>query len=163
MPLYPLFSFVISFLIFELFKKLQSFRFLNTNIFVKAIPVVLVIALFFNPYYKSVNKGRKPKEYSWEIEFYNISYYLKDAVKSNKDLNDYSLLYNYYDAHLYFYAKLLRDKGQNFNIISADYLKENQMVIADKKELKDYIESNFNFEITEKFKNISIYKLENRK
>ena len=47
--------------------------------------------------------------------------------------------------------------------ITKEELKEHSKVIADQKEIKEYIESNFNYEIIEDYKNVMVYKLLNRR
>ncbi len=160
LPLYPFLSVLVSIPIFWIFTKLRYNKFLNSNLFYKTIPFLIVIAIFISSYQSIINKVFKPKENPWDQEFYNISYFMKDAVKSNKNFNNHLLVYHGYNAHLYFYTKLLNDKKQNIKIISKEEIKGSETIIADQKETKEYIEDNFLYEIIEKYKNVNVYKLE---
>ncbi len=163
MSLYPLFSFVIAFFIYYVFLKIRNVKQLDKNVFFKSIPYILLFLLFYNSYYKSINKGRKPKEYYWDIEFYNISYYLKNAVKNEKEFGNCVIAYKGYNAHLLFYTKILNDAGQNIQWLNKEELKPDMKVIADQVEMKEYIDGEFNYNIIESYKNVMIYKLLNRK
>ncbi len=159
LPLYPFLSVLVAIPIYFLFRKLYGVNLNNTKIFSTTISFLFLTIIFYFPYNQIIEKVFKPKEYPWHEEFYTVSYYLRDALRDNRNFNGYSLLYNGYNAHLYFYIKQFQDKDQNVKIIAKYDLNQDELVIADQADMKDYIESNFNYEITETYKNVNVYKL----
>lgn len=159
LPLYPFLSILTVMSIYLIFRKLIQGSLIKNMILLKVVSFLFLIAVFCYPYKNIIEKVFKPKEYPWHEEFYKVSYYLRDALRNDMNFNNYSLLYNGYNAHLYFYIKQFQDKDQNVKIITKDDLTQGELVIADQVEMKDYIEANFSYEITETYKNVNVYKL----
>ena len=105
----------------------------------------------------------KPKEYKWDQEIYNISYYLRDLLSSGENMDNVDLLHKEYDAHILFYINLLKENKQNIRLIKTDDLKEGQIVIAHQTEVIDKIENNYEYVILEKKQNIVKYKITHKK
>lgn len=163
LPLYPYLSIIVSFPIFIIFMGIRNLRVIKLKLVYQFVPAIFLIIIFLIPYLNIINWGSKPKEHKWHQEFYNISYFMKDAVESDKDLDGYNIIYEGYNGHLYYYVKLLNKKGQNIKVASKDILQGNEKVIADQKETKSHIQENFEYQIIEKYKNIFQYKLLNGK
>mgnify|MGYP000929689750 CR=1 FL=1 len=162
-PLYPFIAIVIGIFIFYVFDLLQKNIIINQTLTVNVIPYVFLFILGITPYQKIIAKTYKPKEYSWHKNFYEISYYLQDAVKNKHDINNQFIVYNGYNAHILFYVKKLNDKGISISFKDWKFLEPKDIVIVSQNKIKQYIEEHYINEIIQKNGNILTYKIYERK
>ncbi|BDX36695.1 hypothetical protein CYCD_00500 [Tenuifilaceae bacterium CYCD] len=162
-PLYPFFAILVSILIYSVFGIIRNFTATKIYIF-RAIPFLLLIAVFYRPVYGTLKRMIPPHEFSWDVETYNIGYFLKDAVNGQYDLSNHVLLHDGYFAHILFYQRVLRENGISVSL-NTDWrnVEENCSVVAYQAGVKDFIERNFNYDTVYTRNNIVVYRLKDRK
>jgi hypothetical protein len=158
-PLYPYLSILIAIFIFYIFDYLQKNSWFNQSLSVNIIPFIFLFLIGIEPYKKIIDKTYKPKEYGWDLDFYEISYFLKNAVNGKYDLNHHYLVYEGYNAHLLFYIKILNDKGIDISFKDWSKLLPNDTVIVSQHYLKEFIEKNYDFKLINACGNLLIYKI----
>lgn len=158
-PLYPFLAVLVAISIYQLFLFLKNREWLTQKLHVNFIPYILLILVFIGPYHKIFKKTFNPKEYPWHVEFYEISYYLKNAVKGEHNLQGKHLLYDGYNAHNQFYINLLNDKGVNFSTKSWTDLREDDIVITHQSKIKQHIDEHYNHEQVSQTGNVITYKI----
>jgi len=158
-PLYPYLSILIAIFIFYIFDYLQKNSWFNQSLSVNIIPFIFLFIIGIEPYQKIIDKTYKPKEYGWDKDLYEISYFLKNAVNGKNNLNYHYLVYEGYNAHLLFYIKILNDKGIKFSFKDWSKLLPNDTVIVSQNHLKEFIEKNYDFKLINTHGNLLIYKI----
>ncbi len=162
-PLYPFLSILIANFIYLIFRYLQNSKWINKYLKVNVIPFIFLFLIAFTPYQKIFNKTYQPEEYPWDKDFYEIGYFLKDAVKNKYDLNHTYLLYEGYDTQNLFYLKILNDKGVDVNFKNWKDLSAKDIVITHQNNIKKYLEENYEYEQIPIRGNIVKYKIYGKK
>ncbi|MGD9976741.1 MAG: ArnT family glycosyltransferase [Bacteroidales bacterium] len=163
-PLYPFLALLAAVLIDSVFSLVKNFTSTKQYAFIRLIPFILLIAVFYSPVYKTLKRMIPPREFSWDVETYNIGYFLKDAVKGKYNLTDHVLLHDGYFAHILFYQRVLQENGMNVSL-NTDWrnIEGNCTVVAYQAEVKDFLEMNFNYDVVFTRSNIVIYRLTDRR
>lgn len=162
-PLYPFLSILIAVFLFYIFDALKSLKWMGQTLSVNVMPFIFLFLIGIQPYQKIIEKTYKPKEYSWDKDFYELSYFLKDATKGKFDLHKQYLLFDGYNAHLLFYLKILNDNGVRISLKDWRNLNPADMVIAYQPQVKQYIEESYTHEIVSINGNVLTYKIYERK
>ncbi len=162
-PLYPFLSLVIAVFIYYIFESLKNATWIGNKLNLNVIPFLFLFLIFIGPFQKIINKTYKPKEYPWDTALYEISYYLKDAVKGKYNLNGQYLLYDGYNAHIIFYLNVLNDKGARIELKDWGTMQKDDIGIAYQNKVKQYIEQHYIFDIINTNGNIITYKIHGRK
>ncbi len=165
-PMYPFFAILIAVPIYHIFDLLYDFDWKNYKFFSKFMPFIFLFLILIIPYQKILAKTYLPQEYSWEKDFYEMGYFLKDAIKGKQDVQGYYLLDDApwgYNAHNKFYVKILQDKGVNISFKDWKKLDKGDKVIAYQKNVKDYIVMHYNHDIINVTGNVTRFKIYDRK
>lgn len=165
-PMYPFLSILIAIPIYYIFALLNNFDWNNQKLFSKIIPFIFLFFILILPYQKILGKTYLPQEYPWEKDFYEIGYFLKDAIKGKQDVNGFYFLYDGpwgYNAHNKFYLKILQDKGVGISFKDWKNLDKGDKVIAHQREVKDYIIMNYAHDIINVTGNVTKFKIYDRK
>jgi 4-amino-4-deoxy-L-arabinose transferase-like glycosyltransferase len=158
-PLYPFLSILIAIFIYYIFDLLQNFDWIKHTLKNNIAPFIFLFLIAISPYKKILDKTYLPKEYSWDKDFYEIGYFLKDAVNGKYDLNNYYLLHKNHNTHILFYLNILNAQGINISFKNWEELSINDYVISHQKEVIDYIETHYTYEILTKERNLVFYKI----
>lgn len=162
-PLYPFLAILIAIFIFNIFDFLRNLTWINNTLAINVVPLIFLFMIGIGPYRKVLEKTYKPKEYSWDVEFYEIGYYLKDAVKGKYDLNNQYLLYDGYNAHNLFYLNILKEKGTKISFKDWTNLNPEDVVIAHQSNVKEYVENNYKCDKIHTVGHVITYKIYERK
>ncbi|MDR0969722.1 MAG: glycosyltransferase family 39 protein [Lentimicrobiaceae bacterium] len=162
-PLYPFLAILIAIFIFYLFELLKNSKWINQTLSVNITPFLFLILIGITPYQKIIKKTYEPKEYSWDKDFYEIGYFLKDAIKGKYDLNNQYLLYDGYNAHVHFYLNILNDKGSQISFKDWKKLSPMDTAIAYQNQVKQYVEKHYKHDVIHKQGNVVTYKVYGRK
>lgn len=158
-PLYPFLSILITIFIYYVFHFLENQKWFNKTLAINVTPFIFVFLIGIEPYEKIIDKTFLPKEYSWDKDFYEIGYYLKNAIKGKYDLNGQYLLYDGYEAHNLFYLKILNQKGIQISFKDWRKLGPMDVVIAHQNHIKEYVEEHYKQEIIHTEGNVLTYKI----
>ncbi len=162
-PLYPFLAILIAVFIFYVFNFLENFKWINKILRLNVTPFLFLFLIAFKPYQRIFDKTYKPKEYSWDKDFYEIGYFLKDAVKGKYDLNNNYLLYDGYNAHNLFYLNVLNDNGTQISFKDWRNLNPMDITIAYQNHVKQYVQEHYIHQIILKEGNVVKYMIYGRK
>ena len=109
-PLFPFFAILVSIFFHFIIELLKSNNFINNHLRRNITPYLFVLVLFITPYQTILSKTFKPQEYPWEEEFYEIGYFLKNAIKGKHNVQNSILVYEGYNAQNQFYINILKEK-----------------------------------------------------
>lgn len=158
LPMYPFFAILVGVFLHYIFMFLKNVKAIKKSFSINVIPFIFLFFIVLPPYQKILEKTYKPTEYDWDKEYYEISYYLQDVVRQKiSTLDGQFLAYNGYHAQLLFYINILQDEGVDFSFKDWKNLSPNDTVIATQNEVKHFIETNYEYEILNKQKNINRY------
>ncbi len=158
-PLFPLLSIWIGAGIYIIYDFLVKTLKLKTKILQIFLFLILSGSIIYIPYTKILKRTYNPEEYPWDIELFQICYFLKDAIENENDLNNLAIAYDGYHSHILFYMNILNLENRNIYFIDYNTLDINDVVIASQTEVKDYIESNYKFKIILNDDPAKIYKI----
>lgn len=158
-PLYPFLAVLVAIFIHYIFLLLKNWSPVNQTLRVNVLPYVFVFILTIIPYKATINKTYKPKELGWDQQFYEMGYYLRDAVKGIHNVNGQFLVYDGYSAQNLFYMNILKDKGVQFSFKNADKLENGDVAIVCQDKMKDYIANHYKISQIAQNNNIFTYKI----
>jgi 4-amino-4-deoxy-L-arabinose transferase-like glycosyltransferase len=156
-PLYPFLSILVAIFINFLFELPDTLNLGKTKTWL--VKYAFLIVILFSPYQKIFDKTYLPREDPAEKDFYELGYYLKEAINGEHDLNQHFLLYDGYNLHNLFYIKILNDQGVQIDFKKWTELEKNDLVIAQQENVKQYIEDNYTYQVKEKVGNVFTYKI----
>ena len=159
LPLFPFLALIVAVIIYTGFNFLKNSTDLTKLFSFNVIPYVFLFAVFLAPYEKIIDKVYKPKEEYAHQEFYQLSYFLKDAADLKHSVKDYYLCYHGYAAHLLFYVNLLNDANQNVSFKDWNNLQPGDMIIASQSNVQSVIENNYSYELIGAVNNVKQYKI----
>jgi len=162
-PMYPFMAILTAVFLHYLFTFLKNFQWAQNTLNFNVLPFVFLFLTCIGPYQKIINKTYKPKELEWEKDFYEIGYFLKDAIKGKHYLNNQYLLYDGYNAHNLFYLNILNDKGIKIRFKDWRQLNPMDVVIVCQKNVKKHIEDHYQYEVIQTHGNIITFKIHGKK
>ena len=162
-PLYPFLAILVAIFIFYVFEFLENFKLINQTLSINITPFIFLFLIGITPYQKILDKTYNPKEYSWDKDFYEIGYFLKEAVKGKYDLNNQYLIYDGYNAHNLFYLNVLNDKGTQISFKDWKNLNPMDIAIASQNNVKRYVEEHYKHEVIHTKGNVLTYQIYGRK
>lgn len=162
-PMYPFLAILITVFIYHIFAWLRDSAWINHKLKYNIVPFLFLFLIAITPYSKIIDKTYKPQEYPWDKDFYEIGYYLKDAVKGRVDVDSSYLAYEGYNAHNSFYLKILQANGIRIAFKDWTNLDNNDKVIACQQNVKQYVENSYFYEIIQEKGNVVNYKIYGKK
>lgn len=162
-PMYPFLSIISAVCIKYLYDYLKELNWANQTLKNNVLPFLFLFLLFIGPYQNVVDRTYKPKETSKENDSYELSYFLKGALKENRNLNNQFIVNDSYNAPLRLYVHMLNLKGANIDFKSMSDIEENDILIIQQEHVKEFLETNFNVDILSEDKNVTTYKVYGRK
>jgi 4-amino-4-deoxy-L-arabinose transferase-like glycosyltransferase len=164
-PLFPFIAIVVTVFIHFIFNSLENaslksnFPALTYNI----IPYVFLFLVFINPYQTIISKTYYSKEHPYDEEVYQISYFMRNAIKDPQKVDNCYVAMDEARDQLFLYLKMLQKKGANISFKRRGELQAGDTVIACEHSMKEYIGENYEYQDIEKYKNITKYKLISKK
>ncbi len=162
-PEFPFIALILGIGIYTIFRALQNSSNTIGLLKLNVAQLILLLFVFAYPYQFIYNKTHKPKEWNKEKKFYEIGYFLQDALRGKEDVDGYYVMYDGYNTQNLFYLKALQTKGVAIDFKDWKALDPGDKVIAHQPQVKEYIEEHYSFRLTEKDNNIFKYKINARK
>jgi len=143
-PLFPLLAIISALFIYYVFVILRKTEFSTQQLSISLLPLSFLLFVFADPYAKIWNKTYHVREdYTWEEQFYEISYFFKSAVDGHYDLNGKYFLYDGYNAHTLFYIYALQDKGVKISQRFAPDIHAGETFIVSQVSMRKMLEENY--------------------
>lgn len=159
-PLYPFMAINVACFLSLIFKLLSEWELITKTLKPNLIPYIFLFLVMLTPYNNIISKTYKPVEASNEKDFYEISHFLKKSVKGKYQIDNYTLLYNGYNAHLDFYLIQLKEKGIEVQLTDKqDFIKPGSQIIINQGEFLDDIQSKHSYQTIEEHGNIKLIKI----
>ena len=158
-PLYPFLAVLCAVTISWLFVLLERSSSVLPKFKLNFTPYLFLLFVFYVPYRTIINKVYMPKEYVWDQEFYSLSYYLKQVIKGERNLDKKSLCYVGYNAPYLFYLCILDDCGKHLTFADMHTLKSGDVVIVMQPQVKTYLEEHYSCKIEIDPCGITTYKI----
>lgn len=159
-PLYPFLAIIITNFIYYIFDLLRNLKPINKSLRINVTPFLFLFLIGIMPYLKILDKTYNPNR---DKDFYEMSYFLKDAVKGKYNLNNQYLLYDGYNAHKLFYLNILNDKGTQISFKNWENLNPSDIAIASQNHIKQYVEEHYEHDVIHTEENIITYKIYEKK
>ena len=127
------------------------------------LSIIIVAVVFLKPYRQIIGKVYKPKFDTWETEFYQLAYYLKETLNSGGKLPSSLICFEGYHANVLFYTHQLSKKLGPIKIENTYFVNHNITrditIICAQQEVKQVIESQFEYEKSKLYQNVDLYKV----
>lgn len=162
-PLYPFIAILVAVFIYFVFEILRNSNPINEKLTVNVLPYLFLFVIAIGPYQTIFEKTNGAKEMESEIAFYELSQYMKDAVKGRHDVNNKHVLLDGYNAHIWFYIINLNNKDIQTSFKDWTKLAPEDVVFTHQGHLKEFVEGHYNFEIIDVYGNIVTYKIHGEK
>jgi hypothetical protein len=159
MQLFPFLSIIVAVCIYYIFNALRQSNLAKQTLTINLLPFLFLFLVFVKPYQLIIEKTYKPTETKEWKEFYELSYFLKDATNGKYNLKNRLLLYDGYDAHITFYVDILNDKGINIARKSWEELESGDVVITHQYQIKEYLEKTYSCKLIESYGNVGVYQI----
>lgn len=157
LPMYPFMAIIIGSFIFYIFDWLEKDEQSNRNLFHNTLPYIFLFLMFLNPYRDMANKIYMPEEKNYEEEMYRLTYFLKKATEGKYDLHGKYLAKEGYMPHNHFYMLMLQEQGISFSEKQLHEISPTDSIIAYQPNIKNEIEKNFNYTVTNEVGPIKTY------
>lgn len=157
-PMYPFMAILAAFFIYSLLILLKQIE-LQSTFRANLLPYLFLMLVFALPYGKTFSRLNPPRETPEAARFYEIGYYLKDALKGRYDLDGKRLLYDGYRAQNLFYINILRDRGVQVGFSDWRQLEPGEVVFTQQEKIKQYLAEHYETDTLEVVGNVVTYKI----
>jgi len=161
-PTYPLIAFITSLGIFRIF---NDFLFkIHLKKYLIPIMILFIIGATFRPYSTMYDTVFKPKEYSWDRDYYRLTYFLRDKIRNEEKLEDHILVDTIYCAHNKFYMNWMNHEGSSIDFAHRmKYIVPGKKYIIHQSNVDDFIQTRFRYRLLEEDHNVKRYEILGRK
>jgi 4-amino-4-deoxy-L-arabinose transferase-like glycosyltransferase len=147
-PIFPFLCLQIGWFIYYGLEKIRSImqRGMLRNIMV----VSMGAAAFFYPFLISQKQIHSFSEKPWDVEPHQPSYYLQDAIRTNKNIDGYTVIYEGYNGQINFYISALQNKGKKIILQQNTMgIQPGQLVLLNQETLKKSLLEKYKLKILE--------------
>ena len=158
-PLFPFLALLISIFVFKVFEYLTTDAFWKHTYGMNMAPFIFLFLIAVSPYKEVADKTYKPKEYSWDADYYELGYFLKDALNGKEDVDGFVFSYHGYAADKDFYITVMKDAGKDVSFKTMENLAVGDHVLVHDKSIGAFIEGKFAFDKIDRKRNVTEYHL----
>lgn len=158
-PVYPFLALLAAAGIHVVFEWLEQSPYAVQALRFNALPYISLFLIFIIPYKNTIGRTYMPEEAPYDKDLYEISYYLKKALRGEYSLDGQFLMEEGYNANNIFYLKALYEKGMNVGIRYRYGLQPGDIVFFYQNPVKEHIEAHYRFEQIQSNGNIITYKI----
>lgn len=163
-PMFPFLAMLVALFLDFVYQSLENLNYFKSVFKYNVAPILFLFLMMITPYRKVIQKTYGARELPEHMEYFELSYFLKDAIKNNKDLNNYNILFS--DDRVFplnFYKKILESK--KIHIFYKEYknLEPGDQVAVSQPHIKEFIANNFDFEVLEKYNLVELIKIKEKK
>lgn len=147
LPVLPFLSFLAALFLYLIYKSIVGRELVASKLNQKLFGILFLVSIFFYPYKLIFQKTNFPKENPGDYELYNISNYLNDVYKKNKELDFKYISYEGYNAHVKYYVDILNDHGRKVEFKDWKELKADDTVLVSHKAVQSELEKRYSYEV----------------
>lgn len=162
-PLYPFFAMIISTFLVFIIQFFENNTWIKQSVASGVIHVVVIFLIGIGPYKEIIKTTYKPQEKEWEKGFYQMGYFLKNAIKGKYDIDNTYLIYDGYHGHNLFYVNILNDKGVNVTFKKWEEAEENDVVITSQDHIKNNLSEHYQIEQLSEVNTVTKYLIHGKK
>lgn len=162
-PMYPFMAIIVANFVYFVFELLRTNTAINSLLRYNVAPYILLLLITIGPYKQTLNLSYFPSEHPFDGDFFDLGYYLKDAIRGQHNLNGTHVAYTGINTNNLFYVYILQDKGVNIDFKDHTALAVGDQIVASQKELKAYIEDHYSFQLTDTIGSVARYTIGQRK
>jgi hypothetical protein len=156
-PLYPALALITAMGIFQWIRYVLS---LPVRMYIRLGLVILIITpLISLAVHNTKRLTFASREREWMYEEQGINYYLRDKLREDQKIQDLGVAHSGYHSHIRFYLNLLNESGSEVYFVDYRKLEPASTVIACEKNVKDYIELNYDYTKVFEQRGASIYRI----
>ncbi|MBL7933053.1 MAG: glycosyltransferase family 39 protein [Bacteroidia bacterium] len=156
-PICPWFAFFTALIVELFFRWLKETPAFLQTLTRNVVPYLFLFLIFITPYRQVWSRTYSPSETQGEEDYYHVMAYLKDATRGNVHMHNKYVVYEDYNAPLYFYVEILKRQKVNTGFKSFNELKKGDVVLVSWDPTREKIKKAFKcVEIHERY---SIYTL----
>jgi len=154
-PLFPFLAILVAICLHFIFLFIQQNNFINNQLTKNILPYLFLLFLIFTPYQTILNETISPEK----DNFYEMSTYLREALRGKHDVNNCKIIYKYNNQHLTIYTALLNKKNCNLSFADWTQLQNGDKIVVSQKEMQDSIDSKYVYEVEQYYGNIRKMKI----
>jgi 4-amino-4-deoxy-L-arabinose transferase-like glycosyltransferase len=162
-PMYPFLSIPVAVFIHYIFIALKNYSWRPLPQLKMIVPYIAVILVFIVPYQRVLATSFHPAEKAEDKTFYDLEYYLRDALTNNNSLQGEYIVYAGYNANIRFYNRMLQNKGVKIDLKDRNKLEHGDIIIVSQNYMKRFIEKNYSFDTLETEGTIETYRILKKK
>jgi 4-amino-4-deoxy-L-arabinose transferase-like glycosyltransferase len=152
-PEYPYIALIIAVFIYHFYQMIEAYATQQKpSLFYRLLPFLFLMLVFQWPYRTIVEKVYDKRETYWDAQQLDMSYYLRGAVKRERDINGYHFTGTDYSRHIDFYLYLLKDEGINVQRRDVEDIKPGDKVIVYQQSIADILWNRYELEQIEQYK-----------
>jgi 4-amino-4-deoxy-L-arabinose transferase-like glycosyltransferase len=156
-PMYPFLSLITGIALFEIYNLISLIRITRNKIGFEVLALVFLLVVAYEPYRKVFKSTYLPKELQFEAEYYQISYFLKDAIRGKYDLKNKVFIHDNYHPQTTAYIHVLNNQGINITEKYFDNLEVGDHVIVHQEIAENFINENYQNEKTDEVGKVRFY------
>jgi 4-amino-4-deoxy-L-arabinose transferase-like glycosyltransferase len=141
-PIFPYLALLVSIFIYYIFSWLKKSVEIKQTFLINMIPYVFLFVIFLLPYKTIISQVYYSEDQNSKT-VYELSTYLREAVKLKHYVTGINICYEGYHAHIQYYTNLLNDAGQSIKFKDWKQLSEGDKIITKQVSIQEYIESHY--------------------
>ena len=158
-PLFPFFALLVGAFIWIGFEHIRRHDWGKWKPVFTTVSLVYLLLIVMHPYREVWNKTYMPKEIKWDIDHYQMSYYLRGATRGYHDVDGKFITHRGSTTHFMVYLNQLKKQGVSLEFKYHKRLEKGDEVIAQQKKLRQYIEANYDFRVQKRWENVKVYEI----
>ncbi len=156
-PLYPLFAIIIGNMFKILYGYMKDYKESNPKVYA-ALKYGGLIPMFIYPYSAIIRSSYKPVETNdFDSTYYRIEYYMQKAERGQKNLDNYTLCYDQYEAAELFYIDILSDMGQHVKWVKKTDFMPGENVIVCEPQTEDSLKIKYTYQLIDSDHTVKAY------
>lgn len=147
LPLFPILSLLAGITIYTIFEFISENNYFKNQFRFNIAPLLFLFFVFIIPYQSLLDRNYKPSEMIVDKQLYVFSYFMKDVLKDNIDVENTYIIYEGYNAHLQFYMRQFKQKNINCKFKDWRTLKPGDSIFVYQTMIIDFIKQKFDYRI----------------
>lgn len=154
LPLFPILSLLAAINLYIVFEFISENNYFKYNFKFNIAASVFLFLVFIIPYQGLLERNYKPSEIIVDKPMYLFSYFMKNVIKENINVDNKYIVYEGYNAHLQFYMHQFKLKNINCKFKDWRKLKPGDSIFVYQTAIIDFIKQNFEYRFVKTYSEI---------